>query len=135
MTSGTFYLFSKLCLKTTSFISLTLCILLQTRSDILYAVRVPLSYKSEIYCTGTGKLRIRDTQFYTIGQCCGSEFFVADPNIFSSRISYHTDPSFLSRIQTFFHPGSRIIHEKRNATLHFSCFLSFQEHSLILSHS
>jgi hypothetical protein len=42
-----------------------------------------------------------------------------DPNIFSSRI----------RIQTFFHPGSRILHEKCNANLLFSYFIWFQEQS------
>jgi hypothetical protein len=41
------------------------------------------------------------------------------------------DPTiFSSRIQTFFHPRSWILHEKWNANLDFSCFLCFQEQSL-----
>jgi hypothetical protein len=63
-------------------------------------------------------------------QCCGSGMFLSripdpDPTIFSSRI----------RIQTFFHPGSRILHQKWNANSLFSCFLCLHEESLSLIHS
>jgi hypothetical protein len=64
----------------------------------------------------------------TIGSVFGlsvSTVLVIGPTIFSSRI----------RIQTFFHPESRIVVERWNTNLLFSCFLCLQEQSLNLSHS